>query len=72
MNTYRVVLSRTYVVNVNAETVEKAKDVAEFFTSHITDISNEKDRKKESFSIVDIECMLNEALEAQEVWVATF
>lgn len=67
MNSYRVVLSRTYVVNVNAETLEKAKDVTEFFTSHITDISNEKDRKKESFSIVDIECMLNEALEAQEV-----
>jgi len=67
MSIYQVNLCRSYLVKVEAESEEKAKDIAEHYTSHISDLSNDRDRRLENFSIIEIECNMNEALEAEEV-----
>ena len=67
MKTYRVVLTKSYVVAVNAETKEKAKRFAEFYTGDIRDISTDEDRGKFNFSIEDIDCGMNESLEAEAI-----
>ncbi|WP_462137563.1 hypothetical protein [Candidatus Mycalebacterium sp.] len=51
MKTYKVSLTRIYVVDVEAETEEKACHYAEYFTGNPSDDSNEKDRKEGNFSI---------------------
>ena len=50
MKTYQVVLTKSYVVTVNAETKEKAKRFAEFYTGDIQDISTDENRRKSNFS----------------------
>lgn len=67
MGTFQVLLCRSYLVKVEAESESKARDIAEFYTSHITDLSNEVHRKLEKFTIIDIECAMNEAMEAEEI-----
>lgn len=67
MKTYRVVLTKSYIVTVNAETKEKAKRFAEFYTGDIKDISTDEDRKKSIFSIEEIDSRMNESLEAEEI-----
>lgn len=67
MKTYQVVLTKSYVVTVNAETKEKAKRFAEFYTGDIKDISTDEDRKKSIFSIEEIDSRMNESLEAEEI-----
>lgn len=67
MKTYRVVLTKSYVVTVKAETKEKAKRFAEFYTGDIQDISTDKDRRKSNFSIEKIDTKINESLEAEKI-----
>lgn len=67
MKTFQVVLAKSYVVTVKASSEEKAKRVAEFYTGDILDISTARDRKQENFSILEIECGMNESFEAEEV-----
>jgi len=67
MKTYRVVLTKSYVVTVNAQTKEKAKRFAEFYTGDIQDISTNESRKKFDFSIEEIDSRMNESLEAEEI-----
>ncbi len=67
MKTYRVVLAKSYVVTVNAETKEKAKRFAEFYTGDIQDISTVEHRRKSKFSIEEIDSRINESLEAEEI-----
>lgn len=67
MKTYRVVLTKSYVVTVNAKTKEKAKRFAEFYTGNIQDISADEDRRKFKFSIGEIDNRINESLEAEEI-----
>lgn len=67
MKTFRVVLTRSYYVIVKTSSQEQAKHIAEFYTSHIKDISIDRDRKKFNFSIEEIECVMNEAFEAEEL-----
>lgn len=67
MKTYQVVLTKSYVVTVNAETEEKAKRFTEFYTGDIQDISAKEDRKKLNFSIEEIDSRMNESLEAEEI-----
>jgi len=67
MRTYRVVLTKAYVVTVKAETKEKAKRFAEFYTGDIQDISTVEHRRKSKFSIEEIDSRINESLEAEEV-----
>ena len=67
MKTYQVVLTKSYAVTIRAETKEKAKRFAEFYTGNIQDISTGKDRKKSNFSIKEIDSRINESLEAEEI-----
>lgn len=67
MKTYQVVLTKSYVLTVNAEARQKAKRFAEFYTSDIQDISTDEDRGKFNFSIGQIDCGMNESLEAEEI-----
>ena len=64
MNTFEVILTKSYLVTVNANTDKQARNIAEFYTSDIKDISVDQDRKKYKFSIGKIDCRVNEALEA--------
>ena len=63
MKTYKVALTRTYLVTINATDEEKAKRLSEFFIGDCPDSSNEKDRSEFNFSIENIEMMYNEAME---------
>ncbi|MEO0116829.1 MAG: hypothetical protein ABIK97_04710 [candidate division WOR-3 bacterium] len=67
MKRFEVILTKSYVVKIKAENENEAKEYAELFTGDIQDISLEKDRKKFSFEIEDIECKVNEAFEAKEI-----
>jgi len=67
MKTYQVVLTKSYLVNVNAETEEQARRACEFYTSDIQDISTEENRKKEKFLIEDLECTVNETFDSMEI-----
>ena len=67
MKTYQVVLTKSYVVTVNAETKEKAKRFAEFYTGDIQDISTDENRRKSKFSIEEIDSRINESFEAEEI-----
>lgn len=67
MKTFKVILTRSYSVIVKAGSREQAKHIAEFYTSHIKDISIDEDRKRFKFSIREIECVMNESLEAEEL-----
>jgi hypothetical protein len=67
MKSFQVSLTKSYLININAENEESAKRFAEFFTSNIQDISDEDNRKGYKFSIEEIECTVNEALEVEEI-----
>ncbi len=62
MKTFQVILTKSYVVTVNAENERQAKHAAEFYTSDIYDISSDKDKRIFNFSIEDIECKMNEGI----------
>jgi len=67
MKTYQVVLTKSFVVTVNAETPKEAKRVCEFYTGDIQDISTDVDRQKEKFEIENIDCTVNETFECIEM-----
>lgn len=67
MKTYKVFLTKAYVVTINAKTIEQAKRIAEFYTNDVQDISIDKDRKKFNFSIKEIDNTMNESFGAEEI-----
>ena len=67
MRTFQVSLAKTYTVNIVAEDEEQAKRLVEFYTSDIQDISTEKDRLTENFSIEQIENQTNDAIDCDEL-----
>lgn len=67
MKIFQVSLAKTYTVNIAAENEEKAKDLVEFYTGDIQDISSETDRKAEDFFIEAIECQTNDAIDCVEI-----
>ena len=67
MKTYQVVLTKNYLVSVNAKTKEQARRVCEFYTNDIQDISTIENREKEKFLIKNIECTVNETFDCHEV-----
>lgn len=69
MKTFKVILSKSYIVTVNAENEEQAKHIAEFYTNDIQDISTQKERNTFNFSIDDIECVINESIDYEEIKV---
>ena len=67
MKTYRVSLSRAYLVTVQAENKEKASRYAEFYIGDCSDISTFKDKKQHKFSIEEIEPAINDAIDVEEI-----
>lgn len=65
MNKYKIILTKSYIVKVNAENESDAKHFAELFTGDIIDISSNEDKKKHNFSIEEIECTVNEAFDVE-------
>jgi len=63
MKTYQVVLTKSYLVTVSANTKEQARRVCEFYTNDIQNISTIEDREKEMFLIENIECTVNETFD---------
>lgn len=64
---FEVSLSKTYKIQISANSNEEAKRLSEFYTGDISDISNEKERNNENFRIEAIECVTNDAFECIEI-----
>lgn len=67
MKTYQVVLTKSYIVTMKAENAQKAKNLAEFYTGDIQDISTHQARKEQSFEIEQITCGMNEGFDVKEI-----
>lgn len=67
LKTYRVSLVKSYSVIIEAENETKARELSEFFTGDIQDLSEEKHRNENKFSIAEIECIENEAVYVEEI-----
>jgi len=67
MKTYQIVLTKSYLITVKANTEEQARRTCEFYTSDIQDISTIEDKGKENFYIENIECSMNETFNCQEI-----
>ena len=67
MKTFRIALTKSWLIKINAETETEARHCAEFFTDNIGDISDETDRAEYNFNIKEIECTVNEEFEAEEL-----
>ncbi len=65
MKTYKVLLHRDYIVNIDANTEEEAKQLVEFFIAGEKDASTSKDRKQFNFRINEIEIVTNDAFEVE-------
>mgnify|MGYP001010578380 CR=1 FL=1 len=63
METFEVILTKSYIVTVEAEDKIKAKEFAEFFTSDIENISTAIDEFNYNCKIKNIDCKINEAIE---------
>jgi len=61
MKEYKVALTRTYIVTIEAESLEKAKRYSEFFLGDCPDKSLKKERIEKSFEIKDVELVFNDA-----------
>ena len=67
MRKYRVLLSRTYIVDIQAKNEEEACRNVEYYLGDCEDLSTENDRKRDNFLIEKIEPAINEAFEVEEV-----
>ncbi len=67
MKTFQVSLAKSYTVSIVADDEEQAKRLVEFYTGDIQDISTEKERLAENFSIKEIECQSNDAIDCNEI-----
>jgi hypothetical protein len=62
MKTFKVSLTKSFIVSIAAEDEYSAARFTEFFTSDVTDLSTEDDRKNRNFVIEEIECIENEVV----------
>jgi hypothetical protein len=60
---YKVLLHRSYIVDVLAKSGDEAMQYAEFFIGNPTDISTESEKEKHNFKIRNIEMSYNDASE---------
>ena len=70
MKTYKVALTKSYIITINADNSEDAKEFSEVFTGDISDISCEIDKKEYNFEILEIEATFNKAFDAEETEVS--
>ena len=66
MKTYKVGLSRCYIVTIEAENEEKAGRFVEFYIGDCRDFSTFEDKQKNKFSILEIEPTINDAVFVEE------
>jgi hypothetical protein len=66
MKTYKVLLHRDYIINIDAKNEEQAMSLAEFYIAGEKDASTEKERGRHSFRINEIEMVTNDAFEVDE------
>jgi hypothetical protein len=64
MNTYHVVLSRSFLVTINANSADSASKLAEFFLG-FQDESSVLDRNENDFSIQSIEMLENNVVDVK-------
>ncbi len=60
---YKVLLHRSYIVDVLAESRDEALQYAEFYIGNPADISTENEREKHNFKVRNIEMSYNDAPE---------
>lgn len=63
MKTYQVLLTRSYIVSIDAKNEEDALFFSEFYIGGEKDISNDKEKKSKKFKINEIEMIVNDAFE---------
>jgi len=63
LKTFKVALTRTYLVSIKADSEEMAKKYSEYYLGDCQDLSNDKEKIEKNFSIEDIELVYNEANE---------
>ncbi len=63
METFKIGLTRSYIVTIKAENLDKAKRYSEYYLGDFSDLSDEKERTKKNFDIEDIEMVYNESHE---------
>ncbi len=68
MKTFEVLLTKSYIVRIRAEDEHKAKEYSEYFTSDIKNISSTEDELNYNFKIEEIDCKINQAIEANEAY----
>lgn len=67
METFDVVLTKSYVIRMSAKDSETAERLAELFTGDINDLSTPEMRDKFKFEIQKIDCKFNEAISSETV-----
>lgn len=67
MNKYRVVLTKSYLVDISANNEEEALRYCEMFTGDSKDISSPKERDNFNFEIKSIDCTVNESFSCEEM-----
>lgn len=53
--TFQVIVTKSFLVTIEAKNNQDALEFAEIFTSDIQDLSSEKDKQEHNFSIEGIE-----------------
>ena len=67
MNSYEVLLSRTYLITVKARNKEEALRYCELYIGEEKDISTIEERRLYQFGINDIQHRINDSIEAKEI-----
>lgn len=67
MKTFRVVLTKSYLITVKAKNKERACRMCEIYTGDIQPLPILRDTRREKFSIEDIKCTMNEAFDCQKI-----
>ena len=67
MKTYKVALTRSYFVSIQAENRDQAKIFSEYYLGDCPDLSTEEEQIKKHFSIKQIEMVYNESNEIVEI-----
>lgn len=67
MKKYEVLLTRSYMVTIQAENEDQALRYTEFYLGDCPDLSKPKDRREQKFKIKEIEMTFNEAFESKEI-----
>lgn len=66
MKTFEVLLTRSYIIEIDAKDDRGALFNAEFFVGGEKDLSNERERSERGFRINEIEMTVNDAIECTE------